>query len=76
MTSLRAGVPDGSGGCIVSPDGSVIGLGGGTDCKVDKIDRQCLTGGSCAASASAFDLRSGIRTAVSSGLRGIGSCRM
>ena len=46
ITSFRAGIPDGSGGWMVSPEGSVIESGVGRDVKVDNSDRQCLTGGS------------------------------
>jgi len=45
MTSLRAAIPDGSGGCRISPEGNVIGSGVGRDVSVDNSDRQCLTGG-------------------------------
>lgn len=76
MTSLRGGVPDGSGGWRISPDGSVMGSGGGSDWIVDKRERQCLIGGFNAARASAFDFSKGMRTAVLSGFRGVGSFRM
>lgn len=76
MTSFRGGTPDGSGELMISPEGSVYGLGGGREVSVESNESGCLTGGSRAARASALDLRRGINLPVSSGFRGIGSCNI
>ena len=55
MRSLRGGIPDASGGCIVSPDGRVSGDGVGNEVRRDKRDKGCDIGGLRAFNASALD---------------------